>query len=125
MIVNDDSRVVNKLETPLTEDAREVSYDCHMFVVQATELQPQKVLWNRSLASIFDKVPMVFSSASWPTLEARVTTVSIMLSQFSRSQETGFESPQWLRDTCGNVINLFMSSFCAKTLLSKIYKPKL
>jgi hypothetical protein len=107
MIVNDDSRVINKLETPLTEDAREVRYDCHMFVVQATELQPQKVLWHRSLASIFDKVPMVFSSASWPTLEARVTTVSIMLSQFSRSQETGFESPQWLRDTWGQSYKTF------------------
>jgi hypothetical protein len=35
-IVNDDSRVVNKLETSLTDDARVVIYDCHMFVVQAT-----------------------------------------------------------------------------------------
>ena len=37
MIVNDDSRVVNKLETSLTDDAIVIIYDCHMFIVQATE----------------------------------------------------------------------------------------
>jgi hypothetical protein len=36
MIINDDSRVVNKLQTSLTDDARVVIYDCHMFIVQAT-----------------------------------------------------------------------------------------
>ncbi len=36
MSVNDDSRVVNKLETSLTDDARVIIYDCHMFIVQAT-----------------------------------------------------------------------------------------
>ncbi len=36
MIVNDDSRVVNKLEATLTDDARVVIYDRHMFIVQAT-----------------------------------------------------------------------------------------
>ncbi len=35
-IVNDDSRVVNKLEASLTDDARVVIYDLHMFIVQAT-----------------------------------------------------------------------------------------
>ena len=35
-IVNDDSRIVNKLETSLTDDARVVIYDRHMFIVQAT-----------------------------------------------------------------------------------------
>jgi hypothetical protein len=35
-IVNDDSRVVNKLEVSLTDDARVVIYDRHMFIVQAT-----------------------------------------------------------------------------------------
>jgi hypothetical protein len=34
-IVNDDSRVVNKLEASLTDDARVVIYDRHMFIVQA------------------------------------------------------------------------------------------
>ncbi len=36
MIINDNSRVVNKLEASLTDDARIVIYDCHMFIVQAT-----------------------------------------------------------------------------------------
>ncbi len=35
-IVNDDSRVVTKLETSLTDEAEVVIYDCHMFIVQAT-----------------------------------------------------------------------------------------
>jgi hypothetical protein len=35
-IVNDNSRVDNKLETSHTDDARFVIYDHHMFVVQAT-----------------------------------------------------------------------------------------
>jgi hypothetical protein len=32
-IVNDDSRVINKLEASLTDDARVVTYDHHMFIV--------------------------------------------------------------------------------------------
>ncbi len=36
MIVNDNSRVVNKLEASLTDDARVIIYDRHMFIVQAT-----------------------------------------------------------------------------------------
>ncbi len=36
-IVNDESRVVNKLEASLTDDARVVIYDHHMFIVQATD----------------------------------------------------------------------------------------
>ncbi len=36
MIVNDDSRAINKLEVSLTDDARVVIYDHHMFIVQAT-----------------------------------------------------------------------------------------
>ncbi len=35
-IVNDDSRVAIKLEASLTDDARVIIYDCHMFIVQAT-----------------------------------------------------------------------------------------
>jgi hypothetical protein len=34
-IVNDNSRVINKLEASLTDDARVIIYDCHMFIVQA------------------------------------------------------------------------------------------
>jgi hypothetical protein len=36
MNVNDDSSMVNKLEASLTDDARVVIYDRHMFIVQAT-----------------------------------------------------------------------------------------
>jgi hypothetical protein len=35
-IVNDNSRVINKLEASLADDARVVIYDCHMFTVHAT-----------------------------------------------------------------------------------------
>jgi len=34
-IVNDDSRVINKLEASLNDDARVIIYDRHMFIVQA------------------------------------------------------------------------------------------
>ncbi len=37
-IVNDDSRVINKLEASLTDGARVIIYDHHMFIVQATAL---------------------------------------------------------------------------------------
>jgi hypothetical protein len=36
MIINDDARVVNKLEASLTDDARVIIYDRHMFIVQGT-----------------------------------------------------------------------------------------
>ena len=36
MIINDYSRVINKLEVSLTDDASVVIYDHHMFIVQAT-----------------------------------------------------------------------------------------
>jgi len=38
MIVNDDSRVVIKLEASLTDDARVIIYDHHMLIVQLTVL---------------------------------------------------------------------------------------
>ena len=37
MIVNDDARVINKIEASLTDDASVTIYDRHMFIVQATE----------------------------------------------------------------------------------------
>ncbi len=37
-IVNDNARVINKLEASLADDARVIIYDHHMFIVQATEL---------------------------------------------------------------------------------------
>ncbi len=35
-IINDDSRVINKLEASLTDNTRVVIYDRHMFIVQAS-----------------------------------------------------------------------------------------
>jgi hypothetical protein len=35
-MVNDDSRVINKLETSLTDDTTVVNYDHHMFIVLVT-----------------------------------------------------------------------------------------
>ncbi len=36
IIINDDSRVINKCEASLTDNARVVIFECHMFIVQAT-----------------------------------------------------------------------------------------
>jgi hypothetical protein len=36
MIVNDDSRVVNKFEASLSENARVIIYICHMFILLVT-----------------------------------------------------------------------------------------
>ncbi len=47
IIINDDSRVVNKLEASLTDDARVIIYHLHMFIVQATDvLIGQKIFFN-------------------------------------------------------------------------------
>ncbi len=45
MIVNDDSRVINKLETSLTDDARVIIYDRCMFIVQATGIIIQNLFF--------------------------------------------------------------------------------
>jgi hypothetical protein len=37
MIINDESRVTNKLEVSLTDDNRVIIYNCHMLIVQVTE----------------------------------------------------------------------------------------
>ncbi len=37
-IIKDDSSVISKLEASLSDDARVIIYDCHMFIVQATGL---------------------------------------------------------------------------------------
>ncbi len=36
-IVNDDTRIVNKLDASLTDDSRVIIYDRQMFIVQATD----------------------------------------------------------------------------------------
>ncbi len=37
-IINDDSSIVNKFEASLTDDAKVIIHDQHMFIVQATAL---------------------------------------------------------------------------------------
>ncbi len=54
-IVNDDSRVVNKLEASLTDDARGIIYDHDMFIVQS---QLDQVYYGR----IFTKTLQLFTS---------------------------------------------------------------
>ncbi len=46
MIANDDSRVINKLETPITDDASVIIYNHHMFIVPATDLPREASLLN-------------------------------------------------------------------------------
>ncbi len=48
-IVNDNSSVINKLETSLIDEARVVIYDRHMFIVQATTLSKA---WNFKINAI-------------------------------------------------------------------------
>ncbi len=43
-IVIDDSSIVNKLGASLTDDARVIIYDRHMFTVQATDNVPPLVM---------------------------------------------------------------------------------
>jgi hypothetical protein len=52
-IVNDDCRVINKLEASLTDDARVVIYDRHMFIVQATDYTITKALGKDKHSSFF------------------------------------------------------------------------
>ncbi len=51
-ITNDDSRVINKLEASLTDDARVVIYGHHMLIVQATVSKETKVSYHWSQVRI-------------------------------------------------------------------------
>ncbi len=50
-IVNYDSRVINKFWISLTDDARVVIYDRHMFLVEATEGCTWKLFKNLIVAA--------------------------------------------------------------------------
>jgi len=46
-IVNNDSRVINKFETSLTDDARVATHlRCHMFIAQATRVNVMPKFFN-------------------------------------------------------------------------------
>ncbi len=52
MIVNDDTRIVNKLDASLTDDTRVIIYDHHMFIVQATSFRPSGgKKWQHTLST--------------------------------------------------------------------------
>jgi hypothetical protein len=55
MIVNDDSRFVNKLEASETDDPRVIIYNRHMFIVQATGVDLMKLFWSK-ITHIFCKL---------------------------------------------------------------------
>jgi hypothetical protein len=44
-IINDDDRIVNKLDASFTDDARVVIYDRHMFIVQATSVEIDEIYY--------------------------------------------------------------------------------
>ncbi len=52
MIVNDDSTVINKFEVSLTDDARVAIYNCHMFIVQASDGNYKKMNVKKLCESI-------------------------------------------------------------------------
>jgi hypothetical protein len=52
-IVNDDSRVINKLETSHTDNARVVIYDGHMFLVQAIVSSSSLLLWGTHRRTLY------------------------------------------------------------------------
>ena len=47
-IVIDDSRVINKLEASLTDNARVIIYDRRIFIVQAISLIKLSLAWSRT-----------------------------------------------------------------------------
>ncbi len=57
-IINDDSRGINNLETLLTDDARVVIYDRHMFIVQATGVSMANIYVRFSLGACTIKLVM-------------------------------------------------------------------
>ncbi len=55
-IVNDNARIVNKLDASLTDDTRVVIYDRQMFIVQATGLLLKIFLQLTSTLQLFTKM---------------------------------------------------------------------
>jgi hypothetical protein len=56
MIVNDDSRVATNLETSLTDDARVIIYDRHMFIVQASNNTSKLKLVHLFIGAFYDMI---------------------------------------------------------------------
>jgi hypothetical protein len=71
-IINYDSGIVNKLAASLTDDARVVIYDCHMFIVQAPGLVgrcrrrkfSRRQSFRRKNLTIHHQPPLLYSQDS-------------------------------------------------------------
>ena len=74
--VNDDARIVNKLDASLTDDTRVIIYDRHMFIVQSTgePLNKEKVFFNNKpeirFASIVPSVSTSLATSRIASLAA-------------------------------------------------------
>ena len=66
-IINDNSRVVNKLEASLTDNARVIIYDRHMFIVQATDCPAcfNELSYQKSSYELVLKTKCLFMNASF------------------------------------------------------------
>ncbi len=98
-IINDDSRVINKLEISLTDDARVIIYDRHMFV-QATE-------YGKNCPS-FEKVAKTvakpeIAKISTPKLYLKVQNIYIkpLLKPKNSSNKPYFETNSVVRNPFG------------------------
>ncbi len=61
-ILNDDARIVNKLDDSLTDEARVVNYDHHMFIVQTIDLVSDRCLIYKILT-----IRILFANVIRPT----------------------------------------------------------
>jgi hypothetical protein len=59
MIVNYDSSIINKFGASLTDEVRVIIYDHHMFIVQATGVNPTKP-FGVDLLTLFFKLDRFF-----------------------------------------------------------------
>ncbi len=78
-IINDDSRVINKLEALLTDDARVMIYDRHMFLVQATGTHPLKAILDK----IYFTHSLKFKSFTGLGNEPVILKIFIFFSRFT------------------------------------------
>ncbi len=61
MIVNDNSRIINKLGALIIDAAKIIIYDCHMFIVQATGVDLIKTLLAKIYSNIFVRLVIFIS----------------------------------------------------------------
>jgi hypothetical protein len=67
-IVNDDCSIANKFEASLTDDARVIIYDRHMFIEQATDVNVLK-LFSSVVTLIANKLERLFLASLFSLYE--------------------------------------------------------